>query len=66
MIKLELNLNDICLAFVFYANQKIEKVHKFEIAQANIEELLTKLNIDIFLILQIHTCSKLEQFRKVF
>ena len=53
MTKLELNLNDICLDFVFYVNQKIEKAYKFEIAQANIEELLTKLNIDIFLIVNL-------------
>ena len=43
----------MCLDFVFYVNQKIEKAYKFEIAQANIEELLTKLNIDIFLIVNL-------------
>ena len=39
--------------YFFFVNQKIEKAHKFEIAQANIEELLTKLNIDIFLIVSL-------------
>ena len=48
MTKLELNLDDICLDFVFYVNQKIEKMYKFEIAQPNIKELLTKPRISSF------------------